>query len=219
MPFSIAEARARCRARRRAAARARAPLPSVASINLCADQLVLTVAAPEQIAHRELALGRSRGVAARGAGRALSAQLRLGRGAPALSSRRRDRRRVHERIHARAARAARLQGGRARARGLHRGHRAQRAARRRRDRSRRARRGSSSPSSRARERQIAAARPVHAPATVVVRPGGFTVGEHSLADELMKLAGVRNVAAEQGLDRWGSLSMETLLASAPSSSC
>jgi iron complex transport system substrate-binding protein len=67
----------------------------------------------------------------------------------------------------------------------------------------------------ARERQIAAARPVHAPATVVVRPGGFTVGEHSLADELMKLAGVRNVAAEQGLDRWGSLSMETLLVSRP----
>jgi iron complex transport system substrate-binding protein len=31
----------------------------------------------------------------------------------------------------------------------------------------------------------------------------------------MKLAGVRNVAAEQGLDRWGSLSMETLLASRP----
>jgi len=67
----------------------------------------------------------------------------------------------------------------------------------------------------ARERQIAAARPARAPATVVVRPGGFTVGKHSLADELMKLAGVRNVAAEQGLDRWGSLSMETLLASRP----
>jgi iron complex transport system substrate-binding protein len=68
---------------------------------------------------------------------------------------------------------------------------------------------------RARELEIAAARPAHSPATVIVRPGGFTVGEHSLADELMKLAGVRNVAAEQGLDRWGSLSMETLLASRP----
>ena len=66
-----------------------------------------------------------------------------------------------------------------------------------------------------REQRIAAARPEHSPATVVVRPGGFTVGGHSLADELMKLAGVRNVAAEQGLDRWGSLSMETLLASRP----
>jgi iron complex transport system substrate-binding protein len=68
---------------------------------------------------------------------------------------------------------------------------------------------------RARELEIAAAGPERSPATVVVRPGGFTVGEHSLADELMKLAGVRNVAAEQGLDRWGSLSMETLLASRP----
>jgi iron complex transport system substrate-binding protein len=67
----------------------------------------------------------------------------------------------------------------------------------------------------AREREIAAARPARAPAAVVVRPGGFTVGEHSLADELMKLAGLRNVAAEQGLDRWGSLSMETLLTSRP----
>jgi iron complex transport system substrate-binding protein len=60
-----------------------------------------------------------------------------------------------------------------------------------------------------------ARRPAHAPAAVVVRPGGFTVGRHSLADDLMTLAGVRNVAAEQGLDRWGSLSMESLLRSAP----
>ena len=64
-------------------------------------------------------------------------------------------------------------------------------------------------------RTIDAHRPARAPATVVVRPGGFTVGKHSLADELMTLAGMRNVAAEQGLDRWGSLSMETLLRSAP----
>jgi iron complex transport system substrate-binding protein len=62
---------------------------------------------------------------------------------------------------------------------------------------------------------IDAHRPPHAPATVVVRPGGFTVGRHSLADALMTLAGLRNVAAEQGLDRWGSLSMEALLRSAP----
>jgi iron complex transport system substrate-binding protein len=50
---------------------------------------------------------------------------------------------------------------------------------------------------------------------VVVRPGGFTVGAHSLADELMRLAGLRNIVAESGLDRWGSLSMETLLRNAP----
>ncbi len=68
---------------------------------------------------------------------------------------------------------------------------------------------------RAESRELDAHRPAHAPATVVVRPGGFTVGKHSLADSLMTLAGIRNVAAEQGLDRWGSLSMETLLRSAP----
>jgi iron complex transport system substrate-binding protein len=63
--------------------------------------------------------------------------------------------------------------------------------------------------------RLMASRPPHAPAVVVVRPGGFTVGDHSLAQDLMTLAGVRNVAAEQGLDRWGSLSMETLLRALP----
>lgn len=63
--------------------------------------------------------------------------------------------------------------------------------------------------------RIAANRPATPPAAVVVRPGGFTVGAGSLADELMRLAGVRNVAAEQGLDRWGSLSMEGLVRSRP----
>lgn len=51
--------------------------------------------------------------------------------------------------------------------------------------------------------------------TVVVRPGGFTVGTGSLADALLELAGLDNVAARQGLDRWGSLSVETLLRSRP----
>jgi iron complex transport system substrate-binding protein len=51
--------------------------------------------------------------------------------------------------------------------------------------------------------------------TVIVRPGGFTVGAGSLADELLELAGLSNVAAERGLDRWGSLSMEALLRSSP----
>jgi len=48
-----------------------------------------------------------------------------------------------------------------------------------------------------------------------VRPGGFTVGADSLANDLMLRAGVRNVVAEQGLDRWGNLSMEAMLRSAP----
>lgn len=48
---------------------------------------------------------------------------------------------------------------------------------------------------------------------VVVRPGGFTIGRNTLANELLTLAGLDNVVAE--LDRWGSLSIETLLASDP----
>jgi iron complex transport system substrate-binding protein len=68
---------------------------------------------------------------------------------------------------------------------------------------------------RARVHAIESARPQHRVGAVVVRPGGFTVGAYSLADDLMQRAGVRNVAAEQGLDRWGSLSMEALLRSDP----
>jgi iron complex transport system substrate-binding protein len=68
---------------------------------------------------------------------------------------------------------------------------------------------------RADSQRLRATRTAHAPTAVVVRPGGFTVGAHSLAQDLMTLAGVRNVAAEQGLDRWGSLSMETLLRATP----
>lgn len=50
-------------------------------------------------------------------------------------------------------------------------------------------------------------------ATVFVRAGGFTVGEKSLANDVMRLAGLHNMAAAAGLDRWGSLSMEALLTS------
>jgi len=64
-------------------------------------------------------------------------------------------------------------------------------------------------------RALEARRPARRVGAVIVRPGGFTVGADSLADELLRLAGLANVAAERGLDRWGSLSMEALLRSAP----
>jgi iron complex transport system substrate-binding protein len=64
-------------------------------------------------------------------------------------------------------------------------------------------------------RAIEANRPRRNLAAVIVRPGGFTVGAESLANELLTLAGFTNVAAERGLDRWGSLSMEALVRSAP----
>ena len=64
-------------------------------------------------------------------------------------------------------------------------------------------------------RTIEANRPARKLAAVIVRPGGFTVGADSLAIELLTLAVFTNVAAERGLDRWGSLSMEALLRSSP----
>jgi iron complex transport system substrate-binding protein len=48
-----------------------------------------------------------------------------------------------------------------------------------------------------------------------VRPGGFTIDRHSLAHELIELAGIRNVASEGGLDRWGSLPLEALVRTVP----
>jgi iron complex transport system substrate-binding protein len=191
-----------------------APLPSVASINLCADQLVLSVAAPEQVltvswlsadpeesllaaqatryplnygSAEELLRFHPDVVIAGAYTNAFTRALLARLGYRVIELEPEDSVADIERnMRVVAAAIGREERGNALVAELH-----------------------------TRERQIAAARPLRAPATVVVRPGGFTVGEHSLADELMKLAGVRNVAAEQGLDRWGSLSMETLLASRP----
>lgn len=191
-----------------------APLPSVASINLCADQLVLSVAAPEQVltvswlsadtqesllaaqaaryplnygSAEELLRFRPDVVIAGAYTNAFTRALLARLGHKVIELEPEDSVADIERnVRVVAAAIGREERGSALVAELH-----------------------------AREQEIAAARPARAPAAVVVRPGGFTVGEHSLADELMKLAGVRNVAAEQGLDRWGSLSMETLLASRP----
>lgn len=67
----------------------------------------------------------------------------------------------------------------------------------------------------ARAAAIRSRRPDRRVAAIVLRPGGFTVGANSLADDLMRLAGIGNIAAEGGLDRWGSLSIEALVASRP----
>lgn len=68
---------------------------------------------------------------------------------------------------------------------------------------------------RRRASSIADRRPRTRVPAIVIRPGGFTAGAGTLADELLGLAGFRNIAAETGLDRWGSLSMETLIRSRP----
>ena len=202
-----------------AAAPPRAPsrCRRVASINLCADQHVLALADPEQILTVSwLAADPEESLFAAEAARH-HAELRHGRGAARVRSRRRDRRHVYEPVHARAAAAARLPRRRARARELP-------------SPTSSATCGSSrQPSARpsAASELVAALRarmrahrgePTRrtALAAVVVRPGGFTVGA-ALARRRAACSsrGVRNVAAEQGLDRWGSLSMEALLRSAP----
>ena len=191
-----------------------APLPSVASINLCADQLVLTLATPEQILTVSwLAADPEESVLA---SQATRYPLNYGSAEELL------------RYHPDVVIAGAYTNAFTRALLARLGYPivelepessiADIAANLRRVAQaigREARGDALAAELRAREERIAAARPVHAPAAVVVRPGGFTVGKHSLADDLMTLAGVRNVAAEQGLDRWGSLSMETLLRSQP----
>lgn len=64
---------------------------------------------------------------------------------------------------------------------------------------------------RARVRGFAERRPLRSLPALLLRAGGYTADSQSLSHALMELAGLRNVAAEQGLDRWGSLPMESLL--------
>jgi iron complex transport system substrate-binding protein len=197
-----------------AAAASAEPLPRVASINLCADQLVLTIAAPEQIltvswlaADPEeslLAAQAARYPTNYGsaeellrfdpdvviAGSYTNAFTRTLLGRLGYTVVELDPETTIAEIETNVRRVAEAVGRTERGEELVR-------------------------EMRSRAKRFAAERPSTAIRGVVIEPGGFTVGEHWLANELLTLAGVRNVAAEQGLDRWGSLSMETLLRSAP----
>jgi iron complex transport system substrate-binding protein len=46
---------------------------------------------------------------------------------------------------------------------------------------------------------------------IVMRPGGYTIERNSIASEMLALAGIEDQATAMGLDTWGSLSVETLL--------
>lgn len=48
------------------------------------------------------------------------------------------------------------------------------------------------------------------PLAVVLRPDGFTAGRGSLIDEILTRAGARNLAAEQGLENYGQIPLETV---------
>ncbi|GLK66786.1 ABC transporter substrate-binding protein [Hansschlegelia plantiphila] len=65
------------------------------------------------------------------------------------------------------------------------------------------------------ERRLSRPAPVREPKlrAAVLRPNGFTAGPGSLSDELMRRAGLVNVAAELKLDNYGQLPLETILTS------
>ncbi|MGD8323317.1 MAG: ABC transporter substrate-binding protein [Gammaproteobacteria bacterium] len=50
---------------------------------------------------------------------------------------------------------------------------------------------------------------------IVMRPGGYTIERDSIASEMLMLAGIEDQASAMGLDAWGSLSVETLLRADP----
>lgn len=60
------------------------------------------------------------------------------------------------------------------------------------------------------ERLAAIRSPASPPLAVVLRPNGFTAGRGSLVDEIMRRAGVRNLAAEQGLENYGEIPLESV---------
>ncbi|MGE4373652.1 MAG: ABC transporter substrate-binding protein [Xanthobacter sp.] len=55
----------------------------------------------------------------------------------------------------------------------------------------------------------------HLPRAVVVRPNGFTAGRHTLADDLIRRAGLDNVAARLKPDKLGQLSLEEIVTARP----
>jgi len=62
----------------------------------------------------------------------------------------------------------------------------------------------------------AAPPPSHpAPRAVVMRPNGFTVGRSTLPDDLMRRAGLDNVAARLSPDKLGQLSLEEIVTARP----
>ena len=64
-------------------------------------------------------------------------------------------------------------------------------------------------------REIRTRRSAELGTAIVIRPGGFTISQGSLAENLIQLAGLSNLAAAGGLDEWGSLPLETLLVHQP----
>lgn len=50
---------------------------------------------------------------------------------------------------------------------------------------------------------------------MVILPGGFTPGQNSIANEVLNLAGLRNVMADLGVTYWTNITLESLLRAKP----
>ncbi|MBX2886183.1 MAG: ABC transporter substrate-binding protein [Granulosicoccus sp.] len=57
--------------------------------------------------------------------------------------------------------------------------------------------------------------PDHPPSVAIYDPNGYTVGANTLRGQLLELSGWINIASEAGIDSYGSLSLETLVRHAP----
>ncbi|MFE0753575.1 ABC transporter substrate-binding protein [Inquilinus sp. NPDC058860] len=60
------------------------------------------------------------------------------------------------------------------------------------------------------DRLAAIRSPASPPLAVVLRPNGFTAGRGSLVDEILRRVGVRNLAAERGLEAYGEIPLESV---------
>lgn len=60
-----------------------------------------------------------------------------------------------------------------------------------------------------------AARSGSHPATLYVTPGGVTAGKGTMIDAILSAAGVRNISADNGLAYWGALPAEAVVADPP----
>jgi iron complex transport system substrate-binding protein len=66
------------------------------------------------------------------------------------------------------------------------------------------------------ERRLAALpRPAHRLKAADYQAGGWSAGRHTMADDLFRRLNLGNVAAEAGIDGFGALPLETLVASSP----
>ncbi|HLT78544.1 MAG TPA: ABC transporter substrate-binding protein [Ferrovibrio sp.] len=64
-------------------------------------------------------------------------------------------------------------------------------------------------------RQVARPATPDSPTAIIYRPNGFTVGRESLATDVLRHAGLRNLAAEMGWESYGQIPIEVIISHPP----